>query len=120
MTAPQKFRSAINGFNREDVVHYIEFSNSRHVAEVTQLKEQLDKAQMKLVSEADPYRVLELIQFSGVRTTVTETGAIVVEATAKLRRALKLYDELNAVVDGAVIVEIRDNSTCVGEAKMEA
>ena len=42
MTAPQKFRSALNGFNREDVVRYIEFSNSRHEAEVTQLKEQLE------------------------------------------------------------------------------
>ena len=42
MTAPQKFRSALNGFNREDVVRFIEFSNSRHEAEVTQLKEQLE------------------------------------------------------------------------------
>ena len=42
MTAPQKFRSALNGFNREDVVRYIEFSNARHEAEVTQLKEQLE------------------------------------------------------------------------------
>ena len=42
MTAPQKFRSAFNGFNREDVVHYIEFANSRHEAEVNQLKEQLE------------------------------------------------------------------------------
>ena len=42
MNAPQKFRSAFNGFNREDVVHYIEFSNSRHEAEVNQLKEQIE------------------------------------------------------------------------------
>ena len=42
MNAPQKFRSALNGFNREDVVHYIEFANSRHEAEVNQLKEQIE------------------------------------------------------------------------------
>ena len=42
MNAPQKFRSAFNGLNREDVVHYIEFSNSRHEAEVNQLKEQIE------------------------------------------------------------------------------
>ena len=42
MTAPQKFRSAFNGFNREDVVHYIQFANSRHEAEVNQLKEQIE------------------------------------------------------------------------------
>ena len=42
MTAPQKFRSAFIGFNREDVVHYIQFANSRHEAEVNQLKEQIE------------------------------------------------------------------------------
>ena len=36
------FRSALNGFNREDVVHYIEFLNSKHSAEVTQLNSELD------------------------------------------------------------------------------
>lgn len=42
MTASQKFRSALNGFNREDVVRYIEYTTARHQAEVTQLKEQLE------------------------------------------------------------------------------
>ena len=52
MTAPQKFRSALNGFNREDVVHYIEFANSRHEAEVTQLKEQLEFYRKELASQS--------------------------------------------------------------------
>ena len=30
MAAPQNFRSAFNGFNREDVVHYLEYLNSKH------------------------------------------------------------------------------------------
>ena len=38
MSAPQNFRSAFNGFNREDVVHYIEFLNSKHAAELNQLR----------------------------------------------------------------------------------
>ena len=68
MTAPQKFRSAINGFNREDVVRYIEFANSRHEAEVTQLKEQLDfyrkelSAQGAAAQQAESTRVAELEQ----------------------------------------------------------
>ena len=36
------FRSAFNGFNREDVVHYIEFLNSKHAAELNQLNSELD------------------------------------------------------------------------------
>ena len=30
MAAPQNFRSAFNGFNREDVVHYLEYINTKH------------------------------------------------------------------------------------------
>ena len=45
MMMPQNFRSAFNGFNREDVVHYIEYINARHNAEVKQLKSELDLLQ---------------------------------------------------------------------------
>ena len=31
MSTNLNFRSALNGFNREDVVHYIEFLTNRHV-----------------------------------------------------------------------------------------
>ena len=38
----QTFRSALNGFNREDVVNYIEYLNSVHTAEINQLHSELD------------------------------------------------------------------------------
>ena len=38
MASFQNFRSAFNGFNREDVVHYIEYLNSKHTGAVNQLK----------------------------------------------------------------------------------
>ena len=37
MTAPQNFRSAFNGFNREDVVHYLEYLNTKHSNQLNQL-----------------------------------------------------------------------------------
>jgi len=37
MAAPQNFRSAFNGFNREDVVHYLEYINTKHTNQVNQL-----------------------------------------------------------------------------------
>ena len=67
MAASQKFRSALNGFNREDVVHYIEFTNARHEAEVSRLKEELDSLRKELAArtvwqpEEDP-RLDELEQ----------------------------------------------------------
>ena len=35
------FRSAFNGFRREDVVHYIEYLNTKHTAEINQLNTEL-------------------------------------------------------------------------------
>ena len=48
MAAPQNFRSAFNGFNREDVVHYIEYTNSRHETQLAQLRSELQSAQEEL------------------------------------------------------------------------
>ena len=38
----QTFRTALNGFNREDVVRYIEYLNSVHAAEINQLNSELE------------------------------------------------------------------------------
>lgn len=42
MAVQQNFRTAFNGFNREDVVRYIEFLNAKHTAEVNQLHSELE------------------------------------------------------------------------------
>ena len=42
MPAPMNFRSAINGFKREDVVSYIEYLTARHTAELNQLRSEIE------------------------------------------------------------------------------
>lgn len=42
MAAQQSFRSALNGFNREDVVRYIDYLNAKHASELAQLSSELD------------------------------------------------------------------------------
>ncbi len=53
----QTFRSAFNGFNREDVVRYLEYVNQQHTTEVNRLRSELDflrsKAQEAPVVEND-------------------------------------------------------------------
>lgn len=44
MLAPQRFRSALNGFNREDVVNYIEYLNNHYTSQLEQLKNQLQES----------------------------------------------------------------------------
>ena len=58
MEAKQNFRSAFNGFNREDVVRYIEFLNSKHAAEITQLRSEI---QFLSTKEEEP-AVVETVQ----------------------------------------------------------
>ena len=48
MSAPQNFRSAFNGFNREDVVQYLEYLNARHAAQINQLNSEADFLRNKL------------------------------------------------------------------------
>ena len=44
MAVTQRFRSAFNGFNREDVVNYIEYLNNTHTSQLAQLNNQLQEA----------------------------------------------------------------------------
>ena len=56
MDTPRNFRSAFNGFNREDVVRYIEYMNAQHVAQVNELNIELEFLRGKLAAavELDP------------------------------------------------------------------
>lgn len=57
----QNFRSALNGFNREDVVQYLEFLNNKHNAQVKQLVSDGEflRQQLEAASKADHTRELE-------------------------------------------------------------
>ena len=48
MSAPQKFRSAFNGFNREDVVSYLEYLNNKHAAQINQLTAEAETLRSRL------------------------------------------------------------------------
>ena len=52
MAVQQNFRTALNGFHREDVVRYIEELNTKHKAEVNRLKSDLKYLQDKLNAAA--------------------------------------------------------------------
>ena len=57
MAGIQNFRSALGGFNRQDVVQYIEYMNAQHSSQIAQLNTQLQNAQEALAkaqSGSDP------------------------------------------------------------------
>ena len=61
MTAPQNFRSAFNGFNKDDVVHYLEYANARHTAQVNQLTTENESLRQQLEKCPSPDQ-LEALQ----------------------------------------------------------
>ena len=66
MDTPRNFRSAFNGFNREDVVRYIEFVNAQHTAQVNELNAELEFLRGKLAApaELDPAIVKRLEDYA--------------------------------------------------------
>ena len=54
MATQMNFRSALNGFNREDVVHYIQFLNSKHAADLNQLNAELVYLRNKQAEQPAP------------------------------------------------------------------
>lgn len=80
MAATYNFRSSFNGFNREDVVHYIEYTNSKHIILVNQLKADLAAAlkeneELRAVPVGDPE----------AETTIAELQANITELEAKVQ-----------------------------------
>ncbi len=53
MAAPQNFRSAFNGFNREDVVHYLEYMNNKYQNQINQLTSENEELRAQLAQRPD-------------------------------------------------------------------
>ena len=65
----QTFRSAFNGFNREDVVHYLEYINAQHTAEINRLRSELEflRGKEKEAPVAEATENAELIEQQAAR-----------------------------------------------------
>ena len=109
MAAQMNFRSALNGFNRDDVVHYIEYLNAKHTAEVNQLKSELEFLRNKPVAES----VVE----SAVKDDTIDP--VVEEQAARIRELFDENKELKAQLEAAQAQ--KENSRAVSmEAELEA
>ena len=109
------FRSALSGFNRQDVVSYIEYLNNQHNAEVQQLKNQLQLAQenggadLQAQLDAALARCEELEQqlaAKGENATCTEQELEAYRRAEKAERqaqarAHQIYEQANAALADA-------------------
>lgn len=139
MAAVQNFRSALGGFNREDVVRYIEYINNKHNSQIEQLNTQLQTAQEALAQAraADNSELLAQLEAAQARCAeleaqLAQTGQAApaqtgdeLEAYRRAERAERLardraaqiYAQANAALaDATVKVEaVSDGMSSVAE-----
>ena len=116
MATTQRFRSALNGFNREDVVNYIEYLNNRHNAQLEQLNNQLQEVKgavsadvvddLQAQLDAALARCAELEEKLSVKeasaTRELEAYRRAEEAERKANeRAREIYAQAQTALDGA-------------------
>ncbi len=83
MAETHTFRSAMNGFRREDVINYLEYLNARHAAQVNQLKSE----NQALASELEVCRAQKSVSPEDYAAAIAERDAALADAEA-LRQQL--------------------------------
>ena len=138
MAGVQNFRGALGGFNRSDVVSYIEYMKNQHNSELEQLNTQLQTAREELAQyktadfselqaqlQAAQARCAELeAQLPQTESTPIKTGDELeayrrAERAERLARdrAAQIYAQANAALADATVKveEISDNIGSVAE-----
>lgn len=97
MDNPKSFRSAFNGFNREDVVRYIDYLNTQHQNQINQLNSQLEMLRTRQNSPTEPEAEdIAAQQAARIRELFDRCAALEAERDA-LREAPADPAELNAL-----------------------
>ncbi len=84
------------------------------------LERSLEKAKIKLVENSDEHEILDNIDISEVKVSFSETGAVTIRAKACLKKNIKIFDDVPAVVDGAIRADVYQHGKCLGSAIMTA
>ncbi|MBS5667921.1 MAG: hypothetical protein KHX05_09600 [Firmicutes bacterium] len=92
MDAPQSFRSAFNGFNRQDVVHYLEYINTKHQTQVNEL-----------TAEADDLRR----QLEDLQAKTTQVAELEAQLAAMTEERDALHTQLEQIQAAEVVQEPR-------------
>ena len=101
MAAPQNFRTAFNGFHKEDVVQYLEYINSKHNNQVNQLMAEAAELRELLAKNSGPdEEQLALIeQLRQERDTLAAQLEVVDARNAELEDQLEKLQQAAAEVD---------------------
>ena len=120
MSAPQKFRSALNGFNREDVASYLEYLNSKHTAQVNQLTSEADFLRTKLENAKPVSDQSEMIfALEQERDDLRAQVEALKERCAALEEQLQAARSAPAVVPAAIPASPAAPAACTPAEELE-
>jgi len=109
MAVSHNFRSALNGFNRQDVVHYIEYLNTRHSSQINQLTAENDECRKKAEGLSDRNAELE--------KSLKAAAAAEAELLRQRTSCTDLEEQLNALREQLdLITAERDSAAAEVEA----
>jgi hypothetical protein len=114
MAAPQNFRSAFNGFNREDVVHYLEYINAKHM----QLVNQLTSENQQLRAAADKASVDD--QGELVAFLQAQVAELIAQLEEEKNRCAELTGKLEALEAQSEIVTPAETISSLATEELEA
>ncbi len=118
MAAIKQFRSSMHGFNREDVVNYIEYLNNHHNTQIAQLNNQLQTALSRTADPAVQEKLdAALAKCEALEAQLSGSAPAAVPGDQELEayrraeraermaqeRARQIYDQANAVLAEATI-----------------
>lgn len=89
MAEHQNFRTALAGFNREDVVRYIEYLNTTHAAEIAQLNSELEYLRSRVQEMPDAESASETAEEAPAPDTIPKVG----EQVAQVRELLDSWKQ---------------------------
>ncbi len=97
MAVSLNFRSAIGGFHKEDVVHYIEYMNTRHTGQVNQLQSEMEELRAKIA---------KLESAPDLRGEVAALKAAMEESEALLTQK-EQENEQQAIAHGEAVAQLQ-------------
>lgn len=96
------FRSALNGFNRQDVARYLEYLNTQHNAQLNQLQTDLDNLRRKAEPEGEDPREKRLRELENKCMELeTQLAAMQAQRDEALRQRDEVQREAVVQVSGA-------------------
>ena len=90
----------------------------RYTEQAAAYKEALEEAKIKLVAKDSTQACMDRLTFRHTQVTVSETGTCTVQTQVSLKAPFRIFDDVDAVVDGTVDARIFDGKTCIGTAAL--